>query len=175
MPAVERGSPPDSPAQLGSRTAWRRWESGQNTPRPASRKGGGEKRLSRPSWLLRCCRGRRPGISCLSAGRKIVPAETGYWYSGDRPLSRENRLRIAVPAAPAGIRRAEVGPGGQGEGVHAVGERGGARSCRFSSELGDDMSRFPTAVQAASWAGICPGNNESAGKRKSGKSCKGDR
>jgi hypothetical protein len=39
----------------------------------------------------------------------------------------------AVPAAPAGIRRAEVGPGGQGEGAHAVGEPGGGRSCRFSS------------------------------------------
>ena len=43
------------------------------------------------------------------------------------------------------------------------------------AELGDDMSRFPTAAQAASWAGICPGNHESAGKRKSGKSRKGNR
>jgi hypothetical protein len=40
----------------------------------------------------------------------------------------------AVPAAPAGIRRAEVGPGGQEEGAHAVGERGGGRSCCLSSE-----------------------------------------
>jgi hypothetical protein len=39
----------------------------------------------------------------------------------------------AVPAAPAGIRRAEVGPGGQGEGAHAVGERGGGRSCCLSA------------------------------------------
>jgi hypothetical protein len=31
---------------------------------------------------------------------------------------------VAVPAAPAGIRRAAVGPGGQEEGAHAVGERG---------------------------------------------------
>jgi hypothetical protein len=31
---------------------------------------------------------------------------------------------LAVPAAPAGIRRAAVGPGGQEEGAHAVGERG---------------------------------------------------
>ncbi len=35
------------------------------------------------------------------------------------------------------------------------------------------MSRFPTAGHLASWAGLCPGNNESAGKRKSGRIRKG--
>jgi transposase len=42
------------------------------------------------------------------------------------------------------------------------------------AELGDDMTRFPTAAHAASWTGICPGNHESAGKRKSGKTRKGN-
>jgi transposase len=37
------------------------------------------------------------------------------------------------------------------------------------AELGGDMSRFPTAGHAASWAGLCPGNHESAGKRLSGR------
>ena len=36
------------------------------------------------------------------------------------------------------------------------------------SEIGTDMSRFPTAAHLTSWARVCPGNNESAGKRKSG-------
>jgi len=38
------------------------------------------------------------------------------------------------------------------------------------AETGVDMSRFPSEKHIASWSGICPGNNESAGKRKSGRS-----
>ena len=42
------------------------------------------------------------------------------------------------------------------------------------SVIGTDMSRFPTASHLASWAGVCPGNNESAGKRRSGRTRKGN-
>ena len=42
------------------------------------------------------------------------------------------------------------------------------------SEIGVDMSRFPTDKHLSSWAGMCPGNNESAGKQKSGKTTKGN-
>ena len=43
------------------------------------------------------------------------------------------------------------------------------------AETGADMSRFRTAGNLASWAGVCPGHHESAGKRKSGKTRHGDR
>jgi transposase len=41
------------------------------------------------------------------------------------------------------------------------------------AEIGSDLTRFPNAKHLASWAGLCPGNNESAGKRYSGKTRKG--
>jgi transposase len=42
------------------------------------------------------------------------------------------------------------------------------------AQIGTDVKRFPTAAHLASWAAMCPGNNESAGRRKSGKTGKGN-
>jgi transposase len=43
------------------------------------------------------------------------------------------------------------------------------------AETGGDMSRFPSAGHLCSWGAMCPGQNESAGKRRSGKTRKGNR
>jgi len=43
------------------------------------------------------------------------------------------------------------------------------------AEIGVDMDRFGSAERLASWAGLCPGNNESAGKRHSGRTRKGSK
>jgi transposase len=55
--------------------------------------------------------------------------------------------------------------------IHGVAQR---TSQVILSELGPDMSRFVSDRHAASWAAACPGNDESAGKRRSGKTRKGN-
>jgi transposase len=53
-------------------------------------------------------------------------------------------------------------------GVQAVAAMG------FVSEVGIDLSRFPSAKHFASWIGVCPGNHTSTGKRRHGKTTKGN-
>ena len=47
-------------------------------------------------------------------------------------------------------------------------------ACAILIELGPDIGVFPSARHCAAWAGLCPGNNESAGKRRPGRARKGN-
>lgn len=57
------------------------------------------------------------------------------------------------------------------QGIPGIGERAAEV---IVAEIGTDMTAFPTPGHLSSWAGMCPGNNESAGKRRSGKTTKGN-
>jgi transposase len=48
-------------------------------------------------------------------------------------------------------------------------------ACHLVAEIGVDMHHFPTAQHLASWAALCPGHHESAGKRKSGQTREGNK
>jgi transposase len=96
----------------------------------------------------------------LGAPEDTLPPSPG---DGEPPVTRITLAGAAVEGAwEAAVKRLQTIPG--------VGER---IAQALVAEIGIDMGRFPTHRHLASWAAMCPGNNESGGKRKSGKTRKG--
>lgn len=86
---------------------------------------------------------------------------------------------LPAPAAPGSDRPAEFPrPVSYGRAVELWDSMPGVNRRAAEvlvAEIGPDMRQFPTPPQLASWVGVCPGNNESAGKRRSGAIAAGDR
>jgi transposase len=96
-------------------------------------------------------------------------------------------LAVRQPATPEGASRPEAVPRALRQApetplsytaavqlldpIPGIAERGAQA---ILAEIGTDMRRFATAGHLASWAGMCPGNNESAGKWRSGKTTEGN-
>jgi len=90
-------------------------------------------------------------------------------------LERIDQLTTAIGELSARI-EAELRPfARQLERLQTIPGVGQAVAEVIIAETGADMTRFPTAGHLASWAGVCPGQHESAGKHKSGKTRHGNR
>jgi transposase len=114
---------------------------------------------------------RRALQGCLTETQRWVLAELlARLAELDAALSRvETRLGEAVathpdPFVPEAVELLDSIPGVGAQVAQTI-----------IAEIGVDMDRFPSDGHLASWAGLCPGNNESAGKRKSGKTTKGSK
>jgi transposase len=116
-------------------------------------------------------RGKLPALRAALAGRfrshhgflvSQLLAHLDYLDEAIGTLSAEIEIHLAPFAAP--LARLDSIPGINRRTAEVI-----------LAEIGVDMSVFPSAAHLASWAALCPGNNESAGKHKSGKTRKGNR
>jgi transposase len=102
------------------------------------------------------------------AQRWVLGEALARWEELEGALSRvearigEEVQACADPFVPAAVALLDSIPGVGEHVAHTI-----------VAEIGVDMDRFPSDGHLASWAGMCPGNNESAGKRKSGQTTKG--
>lgn len=102
------------------------------------------------------------------AQRWVLSELLARWEELEGALSRvETRIREEVqacadPFVPEAVELLDSIPGVGEHVAHTI-----------VAEIGVDMDRFPSAGHLASWAGMSPGNHESAGKRKSGQTTKG--
>ena len=115
-----------------------------------------------PALLAQCARGKMrrkiPELERALAGSVGPPQR----FLVARQLAHIDYLDETIAEVSAEIALLDTIPGVGRETAEAL-----------IAESGLDMAQFPAAAHLASWAGMCPGNHESAGKRKSGKTRKG--
>lgn len=93
----------------------------------------------------------------------------------ERMLAHVCDLESDIAAVQERIEEAAAPFAGTVEALDGITGVGPIAAQAIIAEIGLDMSVFPTEHRCASWAGICPGQNESAGKRRSAKTRKGDK
>jgi transposase len=131
---------------------------GQGDPEALAELAKGRLRAKLPA-LRRALDGRFSRHHALICGH--ILAHLDYLDETIETLSGEIERRLAPFAAEVELLRTI--PGVERRTAEAI-----------VAELGPDMSRFPSHRHAASWAAICPGNDESAGKRRMGRTRKGN-
>lgn len=123
---------------------------------------------------------------CMHGGMKASPDEILHSLEGSiSPLQRDllSEVLLVIEEQTAQIGRAEALIDNYMDddyveaaaSIDALPGIAKTSAQQIVAEIGVDMSRFPSADHLCSWAGICPGNNQSAGKRKSGKTKKGNK
>jgi len=120
--------------------------------------------------VLRCTKGRLKGKE-----EELFKSITGFFTEHHR--FQLESIRTLIEGVEAQIRRVHERLGSllsdRREKIHRLMEVPGISDVSahaLLSEIGDTLDQFETAASLASWAGLCPGNNESAGKRHSGRS-----
>lgn len=136
----------------------------------------GEADAGKLSNLARRLKGKKPELKRALEGRLT---EAQRWVLGELleqyeqvegALARvEGKIRAEIEAAPDPFVTEAV------EILDTIPGVAATVAQVIVAEMGVEMGQFPSDRHLASWAGMCPGNHESAGKRQSGKTTKGSR
>jgi transposase len=123
----------------------------------------------KPEELLQHVHGR-----VKASGEEIKEALTGYITEHHRFMLEMIRTQISkieetITKLEEKIDEKVAPYGKEVELLMSIPGVGRDGAIRIISEICTDMSRFPSEKHLASWAGVCPGSNESAGKNKSGR------